>query len=73
MARSVEDQKTPTGRTEKQTDEIDADESGEPLPADGESGIDHLPPAEMNDEDGGDRKPNQRANDQTEFHESAAR
>ena len=73
MTRSVEDQEAPRDRAQKQTDEIDADESGEPLPADGESGIDHLSPAEMNDENGGDRESYQRADDQTEFHASAAR
>ncbi len=57
MARSVEDHDAPCDGAEKKTDEIDADECGEPLPADGESGIDHLTPAEMNNEDGGDREP----------------
>ena len=73
MARSIEDHDAPCDRAENKTDEVDADERDKSLPADGESGIHHLAPAEMNDEDGGDREPYQRADDQASSHESAAR
>src|SRR5581483_683601 len=71
--RRVEDHDAPGDCAKEKADEIDADQRGESLPADGERGIDDLAPAEMGDEDGRDRESEQRADDEANSHETAAR